>query len=425
MKQLLLSLLLALSASVASADGIQFFNGSVADALKEAERQGKLVFVDVYTPWCAPCKVMVREIFPRDEVGDFFNRHFINVKLDAEDEDLNGPELAEQYGVDSYPTYLFLSPDGEVRHRRGGAMTAAELVNLGKQALGEGAVDFESLQARYQQGERDPEFVRTFLSYKSVGAEKLGKDDVKALLDYIQFMDSAANEYFATQSSDQLLTKANFELIAQYRGGQPNIDDSLIQFVFDNYPAYVTQAGEMPVANLIVKVNNTAIEQAAASGDREKAQRYLGAIKGELANAYLAYQRYQPVADQYQQMSHLMQARLAQSESNWETYMVQMSSYLEGEGESAGAWKWFSVGSDVLRAAEDLKLLKQAERFIRVGYEQGKSAHIVMTYAELAKQLGDKVKAKSLYQEAITLFKKEYGEDAPILSSLNETLKSL
>ncbi|WIO74576.1 thioredoxin fold domain-containing protein [Porticoccaceae bacterium LTM1] len=425
MKQLLVSLLLVFATPGAIADGIHFFNGSVADALKEAEHQGKLVFVDVYTPWCAPCKVMVREIFPRDEVGDFFNSRFINIKLDAEDEDFNGPELAERYGVDSYPTYLFLTADGEVQHRRGGAMTAAELIDLGKQALGEDAVDFERLQVRYQQGDREPDFVRTFLTYKSIGAEKIAKDDVKALLDYLQFMDGAASEYFATQSSDQLLTKANFELIVQYRGSQPKIDDPLLQFVFDNYPAYVSQAGEVPVANLIVKVNNTAIEQAAAAGDREKANQYLAAIKGELMNPYQVYQRHQPVADQYWQMSHLLQARLAQSEGDWASYMKKMGNYLEGEGESAGAWKWFSVGRDVLSSTEDIRILKRAERFIKIGYEQGKSAHTVMTYAELAKRLGDKVKAKILYIEAIVLCKKEYGEDAPILGSLNESLSSL
>ncbi|MBU1761725.1 MAG: DUF255 domain-containing protein, partial [Bacteroidetes bacterium] len=51
------------------------------DVLKQAEKENKYIFLDIYTTWCAPCKVMSKEIFPQQNVGRFFNQNFINVAL--------------------------------------------------------------------------------------------------------------------------------------------------------------------------------------------------------------------------------------------------------------------------------------------------------------------------------------------------------
>jgi len=71
---------------LAAGKGIQFRTGSFQDALQEAEATGKLIFLDGYTSWCAPCKMMNTTVFTDPEVGHFFNEHFINVKFDMEKE---------------------------------------------------------------------------------------------------------------------------------------------------------------------------------------------------------------------------------------------------------------------------------------------------------------------------------------------------
>ena len=69
---------------IASAQGIDFFHGSYEEALKKARSENKGIFVDVYTSWCGPCKKMAREVFTQAGVGDYFNTHFVCLKLDAE-----------------------------------------------------------------------------------------------------------------------------------------------------------------------------------------------------------------------------------------------------------------------------------------------------------------------------------------------------
>src|SRR3989339_764670 len=65
-------------------DGIKFETGSWKEVLEKARTEKKLVFIDVYTSWCGPCKLMAKDIFPSKSVGDVFNKNFINYKIDAE-----------------------------------------------------------------------------------------------------------------------------------------------------------------------------------------------------------------------------------------------------------------------------------------------------------------------------------------------------
>ena len=85
--RLLLTFLIVLSlAPSARADGnrgIRFFRGTWQEACRVAAEEGKLVFADFYTRWCGPCLHMAEEVFPLSFVGDFYNEHFVCVKIDA------------------------------------------------------------------------------------------------------------------------------------------------------------------------------------------------------------------------------------------------------------------------------------------------------------------------------------------------------
>jgi thioredoxin-related protein len=94
--------------------GIKFQQGSFEEVKAAAAKQGKPIFLDVYTTWCGPCKKMTKEVFSIDEVGSYFNKHFVNYKVDAEKGE--GIAIARQYKVSAYPTMLFLDVEGNIKH---------------------------------------------------------------------------------------------------------------------------------------------------------------------------------------------------------------------------------------------------------------------------------------------------------------------
>ena len=110
-----------------------FEKGDWASVLAKAQKENKMVFVDFYTTWCGPCKQMARDIFPMKKVGNFYNTHFVNYKIDAEKGE--GKTLAKKYIVNAYPTYIFTDAKGEFLHQGVGSMPAEKFIAKGKEAL--------------------------------------------------------------------------------------------------------------------------------------------------------------------------------------------------------------------------------------------------------------------------------------------------
>ena len=117
--------------------GIQFFDGTWEEALQASNDQHKLIFMDAYTSWCGPCKMMSHNTFTNEEVGAYFNENFINVKMDMEKG--IGPKLAEKYGVRAYPTLLFIDNEGNVTFETMGYHNAEQLMAVAKKAQATGA----------------------------------------------------------------------------------------------------------------------------------------------------------------------------------------------------------------------------------------------------------------------------------------------
>lgn len=149
------------------AQGINFQHGSLADAKEMARANNKLIFIDFYTDWCGPCKMMSKDIFPQKEVGDFYNVHFIAIKIDAEKGE--GPGIAKQYGINAYPTLTYINYKGEVVHKYVGSTDVKDFIEHGRMALAPQG-DYEMLKAKFAKNElNNDELYRYFMLVKSRG----------------------------------------------------------------------------------------------------------------------------------------------------------------------------------------------------------------------------------------------------------------
>ncbi len=215
MKSILLSLALLLFLSSYSQEtvetGIHFEHGSNWLAIKEkAKKEKKFIFMDAFTTWCGPCRMMAKEVFPKPEVGQFFNAKYLSVKVQLDTTNRDNEEVKKwyadahtimtQYHVSVFPTYLFFSPDGKLVHRSVGASDAQTFIIKGKDAL-DPSKQYYTLKASHDKGNRNPAFLN-----KLTKAAQQAYD--------LENMRKYCNEYLATQKN--LLTPENIKFMKDF-----------------------------------------------------------------------------------------------------------------------------------------------------------------------------------------------------------------
>ncbi|MES2457392.1 MAG: thioredoxin family protein [Bacteroidota bacterium] len=203
--------------------GIKFEDKlSWEQVLQKAKQEKKYVFVDIYTTWCVPCQVMAKNIFTQAKAGEFFNKSFINVavQMDVTKKDnafvkswyKDAANLERVYKIESYPSYLFFNPDGELMHRiNGGSATVDDFVSKAKLAL-DPATQYSNMKRDYKRGKRNPAFL-----LKLIYASRIAGD--------MDSIGTLVNSYLRTDSNWG--TKQNLELI---RMGTTKSTDAGFQF---------------------------------------------------------------------------------------------------------------------------------------------------------------------------------------------------
>ena len=232
----------------AAQQGMQFHGGDWAAALEKAEKENKLIFMDAYTTWCGPCKKMTREIFPQQPVGEYFNEHFINVKMDMEKGE--GPGLAQRYNVAVYPTLLFFTPDGTMVHRSAGYHTVEQFLELGNKAT-DPSKRLSALDKRYRDGNREPDFLLKYAMAK------------------FEVMDGShgaiAEEYLGTQTD--WTTEDNMDMVF---GFVTDTDSKSFDYIVNNKPAFYERYGEKAVMQKIQTLIYNSIQDNAASSSLDQ-----------------------------------------------------------------------------------------------------------------------------------------------------------
>lgn len=202
--------------ALAMAQGIKFEDSNFTAILAKAKKENKLVFIDAYASWCGPCKLMVKNIFPLQSVGDYYNAHFVNAKIDMEKGE--GVGLAKKYNVKVFPTYLFIDGNGEEVHRTIGYVEEKDFIQFAKDA-GDPTKRLVALKQQFENGEKDPEFLKNLAGLTLyTDAEFTGKvldryfkskpsldqEDVEMLLAGTQSTESPLYKIFQAKKADIL-----------------------------------------------------------------------------------------------------------------------------------------------------------------------------------------------------------------------------
>lgn len=220
-KGILLILILAAVFQVSARNGgILFEKGSWQEIRQKAIAEKKLIFADFYTEWCGPCLAMAEEVFPSMEVGNLYNAHFVNVKIDAEKGE--GKELRDKYRVVSYPTFLFIDPvTEEIVHRSSSRQDQETFLFTGTSALNP-ELRSVNLEREYNSGNRNRRLLGRYMDYL---ASMYKRDQVEVLVkEYVVLPDFS------------LENKADWEVFLKHINGTEN---SFFQEVLNQRDKYV------------------------------------------------------------------------------------------------------------------------------------------------------------------------------------------
>ena len=149
--------------------GIAFQQAPINTVLKTAQKAGKLVFVEVFSPDCHICQSFVPTLAD-SRVGKSYNAKFISTKVD-----INQPATREwiksrKLFIPSLPLFLYLSPSGELVHFAMSQNSPDELIRHANNAVTPSARS-QSWKQRFNSGERAPNFLIDLAMYSRVTSD--------------------------------------------------------------------------------------------------------------------------------------------------------------------------------------------------------------------------------------------------------------
>lgn len=374
-------ILLVLFSTIIFGQGMKFEeNKTFKDLLAIAKKENRLLFVDAYTTWCGPCKMMAKNVFPEETVGNFYNANFINSKIDMEKGE--GIDLAKQYNVRAYPTYLFINGDGELIHRVTSYFPPEEFIAVGKDAV-DPAKQMGTLKKKFEAGNKDPEFLKSVIKIFAFSDADLATKAAAKLYE-VKKNEPLSQEDFSYLFS---LTKdSNSPLFPEFISRKAEL---LKMMPEENYNKTLTNLKNNSLFNNSYdKATKTFDEKkyvAEAKKSMTEEQAKVMLLKSKIKVAGMNKDK-----EQYQKLS-------------MEYYKDGISADFNSNELNSIAWNFFENATDKATLDKAILWAKQSVK-LKEGYANSD------TVANLYFKIGDKANAKIWATKAIELAKKE-GEE--------------
>ena len=363
----------------------------------KAKAEKKNLFIDFYANWCGPCKVMAAQVFTIPPVGDYFNEHFINCKLDCDA--AANKEVVKRYKVESLPTLMFLDSKGEVLRTLVGAVTPDVLMLEAQIATGE-ELPFEKLYEKSRKEKKNTELQQKLLirAPHFIGTQN-GYNQEK----WKVRIDALFPEYLKTKKLENMINPTDFTILSLYH---PEMEkqDGIFDFVVKNYDRYGEAVDKETVQNYLIGLYNTYILRLCSTGKTDYRQA-LGRIGGDLRAIYAGM----PFGDltAVEAVTLLADSYFNLFRHNLPLFFENMDKYF------AGAGKALSI-NDYTQPIEDLygiyqgnppdntrpMLIQWLDRALTFDMTAQLRARLLMLLAENQQKTGDSAKAKQSLNQA-------------------------
>ncbi len=367
--------LLFLGAYTAQAqDQINFFKGTWQEVLAKAKTEQKPIFVDFYTDWCGPCKMMSKNVFTDKEVADYYNQNFIAVKINAEQEE---QELVQKVGITAYPSLFYFAADGNILTKNVGALRAKEFKQFGESVMGmiESVKKLPEIKAAYEKNPKDLVATQTYIKALVLAGKTAEAETLAAV-------------YLPKVAPKDLEKPENWEIVSRFA---KDFSCREMQYVLNNPKNFLNTYGEEAYSNFIYAAMDFNLNKAVKAKDSTQ----LKPIQQAFATFNAQMGSEQPAAYYNLMVELFYYKNIGNMSSYFNTLVAQTDQFLlnnpdELTRRTLELLQTFNGEKELKKAAEwSQKLLKQKDDAI-ANY----------TYASVLVKQGKKAEAKPFAEKA-------------------------
>lgn len=345
-------------------------------AMSEAEKDGKLLFIDFYTTWCGPCKKIDKLVFQNDSIQEILQEDIVLLRYDAENDTVF--HLSKKHHVSSYPTGLILNGSGRVVNRKYGfsgddfkslSTSVLEFLNEGVDLNRKG----EILEG--YSGKIDPTI------YPGFYVDYVNRTDTKK-------DSSEINSYFV--SAEDVLSEQYFSTLLYFAR---EASDEVADMAFGNRDNYSALYGELDSEILMYSLVTGKFGRAIEQENQVKYDEAVAVAKSTLSKEWT-----DDILPSFEK-EYLM------GQNKWDE-VLEINKVLKENGElSNGYINHFSW--QVYKDCSDQEVVKQCLEWMKEVTEEEPDFNYLDTHAYLAYKSGDLEAAKEVAHLAIAAGKQD------------------
>ncbi len=389
-----------LTISYSYGQAIIFSGKTLDEALVEAAKSDKLVFIDVYADWCMPCKILEKDVFSVAEVGNYMNKNFVNIKLDHDNE--SNKKLIKKYKVTALPTLLFLDKDGELVQKIVGMKDVKGFLSTAKIATGDEKT-FDEMWDIYKKNPKDLVIMQKMLVDARGFIQSLKEMELEK---WIIRVEKLFADYIELKMGEDLINEDDYKIILDCHAPAAK-DDKIVEFINKNIDKYIEKMGTPP-AYYVMEYHDDIVSNMARNGDLNYLKE-LDRINGDMKSVYDAtiktkltpYEVKKYIYDAEYQIFHLQDVK---------KYVKTIKSYIAKAGDEINPIFYAQSAQNMYYS--------MSKKMVKKDHEQASEWLITALNGDLPVferinilvLLGDSTRDRKLYDEAKKYYNQAYME---------------
>ncbi|MEZ4886397.1 MAG: thioredoxin family protein [Chitinophagales bacterium] len=375
-----------MNSNAAFAKGIEFFQGTWDEASTLARHLQRPLFVEAYSDTCGLCMQMEESVFSQEEVGSFYNNHFVNLKINVDKAE--GHSFSKKYKVQVLPDLIFLHPMGYPIYRDLGDKDKVQLLTLAYKALKSPLISpkttqliesiqpfipsktmLETMNEQYAKGFQSPSFLHDY-------AYELRKHNEP----YVEVV----NTYLSHLKKNKLKSPKNILFVYDFSN---NLQTDAMSILLR---MRTTFEGQFGYAHIVNRIKSTALSNASIAA-KDKNEKLFKETKQMLKKAKFWDE---------DRMVFLVESIYYKESADWRNYIYIVKEYIEKHGVRHPDFL-HETAEDLMNYSEEVEDLELAKKWMETAIVQTQTYAYYNTYAHIMFKLGYLINAKTIAYKAL------------------------